>query len=143
MKYSFSIVSPDEVKSNLKAIEYLELGASNFGGIISVAKMIHNYSVGKDILVFVKFETKLRGAIYLTVTQQETGKVLTSVLLGGDHFHDWASELKEFYYKLAKDHNCDEFMMMGRHGFKRYFSELKEVATVFRVILKEPVKNIK
>lgn len=136
-KYSFSQVSPEEIRSDPVALEYLSRGAGGFGGLISVENALQNYRIGQDLFVIVKYATILRGAIYLTVTMQDTGRVLSSVLLGGDNFSDWAEELKEFYYKLAKDHDCDEFVLMGRRGFKRYFPELSEVATVFRVILKE------
>lgn len=141
-KYSFIQVSPEEIQSDPKAMEYLQRGADGFGGMVSVERTLQNYLIGRDIYVIGKLRNNLACSIYLTVTHQETGKVLTSVLLGGDNFGDWAEELKDFYYKLAREHDCDEFMLMGRKGFKRYFSELSEVATVFRVILKEPLKTI-
>ena len=135
MSYSFVEVSPTQVASNCEALRFLEKAAEGFGGIFSVAKTLQNAISGKDLFVFVKNETKLRGAIHLTVTEQDVGRVLTSVLLGGEHFREWAQELREFYYKLAKQHACDEFYYMGRAGFKEYFPELKEVARIYRVIL--------
>lgn len=135
-KYSFSIASPDEVEASPEALKYLERGADNFGGLLGVRKALETARHGQSIFVFVKNAIILRGAIYLTITHQDTGKVLTSVLFGGDNFDEWASELREYYYKLAKEHDCDEFSLLGRRGFQRFFPELKEVATVFRVILK-------
>lgn len=135
MKHSFEIVSPDYIAADSKAIEYLERGAAGFGGMVSVKKTIREFKLGRDIFVLVKNETILRGAIHLNITQQETGRVLTSILLGGDDFGEWADELRKFYYKLAHDNECHEFSLMGRRGFKRYFPELQEIATVFRVRL--------
>lgn len=135
MNFSFIQISSQEIAKNQQAIIYLEMGAAGFGGMLSVHQTIENAAEDKDLFILILYATKLVGAIHLTVTQQETGRVLTSVLLGGIEFEQWAEDLRQFYYKLAKDHNCDEFMLMGRRGFKRYFPELQEVATVFRVRL--------
>lgn len=132
---NFCLVSPHEILNNPEALHFLEIGAEGFGGIFSVAQTLQNYVVGKDLLVLVKKETKLLGTIHLTVTQQDVGRVLTSVLLGGVQFREWARELRDFYYKLATDNQCDEFYYMGRAGFAKLFPELKEAARIYRVIL--------
>lgn len=135
-KFEFIEVSAAEVAANPEAIKFLEEAANGYGGIVSVTKTLQNAVVGRDLFIFYKNAIKLRAAIHLTISHQEVGKVLTSVLLGGVDMQEWASELRDFYYKLAKQHDCDEFFYMGRRGFKRYFPELIEAATVYRVILK-------
>lgn len=134
---NFSFVSAREIALNPEAIDFLERAAKNFGGIISVIKTLQNAVAGKDLFVLALNETKLLGAIHLTITQQDVGKVLTSVLLGGVDFRSWADELSKFYYNLAHQHRCDEFYYMGRAGFNRLFPELKEVARVYRLILEK------
>lgn len=132
MSFSISLASPSEIEGNPEALKYLERGAADFGGLTSVAKTLQNARSGLGVYILIKDDTILRGCAYLTFTQQETGRVMTSVLLGGDDFHEWFRELKQFYYKLAKEQHCDEFMMMGRRGFKKFFPEMEEVATVYR-----------
>lgn len=134
--YSFSLASPDEIEGSPEALRYLERGADNFGGMIGVQKAIQSVRQGQGFFIIGRNSNNISFCAFLTVTLQDTGKVLTSVLLGGDNFDEWFNELREYYYKLAKEHDCDEFCLMGRRGFKRYFPELTEVATVFRVILK-------
>lgn len=130
----FHQVSPQEISS--EAIILLEQAASGFGGMLSVTQTLQNYDSSKDVLVEVKNATILLAAIHLTISHQVNGKVLTSVLLAGDNLAFWHEDLSRFYYKLAADHDCDEFMLMGREGFKHYFPELEEVARIFRVKLK-------
>lgn len=140
---NFKIVPARELVLNPEALRFLELAAENFGGILSVTKTLQNADPIKDIFVLVLNEIKLRGAIHLTITHQDVGKVLTSVLLGGVELRSWASDLSKFYHKLAQDNECDEFYYMGRAGFHRLFPELKEVARVYRLILEKPPSNIK
>lgn len=132
---SFDLCHPDLVRTNQTVMQYLIDAASDFGGIVSVNKALDLFDKQKDAFVVVSIGQDIVGSIYLTFTQQETGRVMTSVLLGGIRFSEWAKELSKFYYKLAKDMACDEFMLMGRRGFKKYFPELDEIATVFRVKL--------
>lgn len=134
-KFEFIKVIPENIRLDPSALKYLQDGATNFGGIQNVENILSNYDENRDLLIIVKNDYYTVGSIYLTFTQQEIGKVMTSVLLGGDKFGEWASELSKFYYKLADDNQCDEFMLMGRRGFKKYFPELREVATVFKVSL--------
>lgn len=141
--YEFYLATPDEVEASPEALAYLERGAAGFGGLTSVVKAIQNCRLGIGKCVIVKIRNNITGAIYLTITEQETGRVMTSVLLGGDNFRAWAAELNAFYYKLAADNDCHEFMMMGRRGFKLYFPELIEVATIYRVISEKPPQPIK
>lgn len=136
--FRFHIASPEEIEINPEALAYLERGANGFGNSIGVQQAIKNSKVGLGKFILIFNASLLRGAIYLTITNQESGKIMTSVLLGGDDFDEWYMDLREFYYKLAIDEKCDEFWLMGRRGFKKYFPELNEVATIFRVILKSP-----
>lgn len=131
----FERISPSEITPQI--IKYLEIGAKNFGDLVHVDSLLQNYDPSRDLIIIGKNERLLRTAIYLTITHQEVGKVLTSVLLGGEGLSEWHDELRDFYYKLAREHDCDQFTLMGRYGFKHYFPELEEVATVFRVILKD------
>lgn len=131
----FEISTPEQISGDPLAIKFLEDGASGFGGILSVKKALDEYIIGQSLFVTVKEDESTIGAIYLTFTQQEVGKVMSSILLGGYKFSSWADQLSDFYYRLAQDNKCDEFMLMGRKGFKKYFPELCEVATVFRVKL--------
>lgn len=135
MSFNIRLACPSEIESNPEAIKYLERGATDFGGMASVAKCLEQARNGAGIFILINSAIKLAGAAYLTFTQQETGRIMTSVLLAGDDFVDWWGELREFYYKLLKEQHCDEFVMMGRRGFKKFFPELEEVATVFRLKL--------
>lgn len=130
----FNLVPPQQLSA--EAINFLHIAAKEFGGMVSVLQTLENYDPRRDILVEVRNGHDFLAAIHLTVSHQATGKVLTSVLLGGHSFDLWHNNLKTFYYKLAQYHDCDEFMLMGRYGFKRFFPELEEVARVFRVRLK-------
>lgn len=133
--FDFLISTPAEIKLDPLALKYLESGAHGFGGILSVENILNNFDPNHGLLIIIKTNDFTIGSIYLTFSQQETGKVMSSVLLGGDGFGEWAAELSQFYYKIAKENDCNEFTLMGRRGFKRYFPELEEVATVFRVSL--------
>lgn len=130
----FIRVDPEALNS--ECIGFLEDGAYGFGGITSVRSIFNNYNPGRDFLIDIRRDDESVGCIYLTVTRQDMGTVLTSILLGANGLGDWAAELRTFYYHLAKSQDCDQFIFMGRKGFKRYFAELEEVATVFRVNLK-------
>jgi len=131
----FEISTPEQIKNDHLAIRFLESGAKGFGGILSVNKALDGFNPSQAAFIIVKHGSETIGAIYLTFTQQEVGKVMSSVLLGGNNFSEWSKELSDFYYQIAKENYCDEFMLMGRKGFKKYFPELCEVATVFRVKL--------
>lgn len=130
----FIRITPEQITS--QHAHFLEAGAHDFGGMISVKRTLEHYDALKDILIEIIEQNTLVGCIYLTVTNQDTGRVLTSILLGAFGLSEWSDELKQFYYALSKQCDCDQFVFMGRRGFKRYFSELMEVATVFRVDLK-------
>lgn len=132
---TFEISTPDQVRNDPLAMKFLAEAANGFGGTINVENILNNYDEKHGLLIIVNIEDHTIGAIYLTFTFQENVKVMTSVLLGGDRFNEWTSQLSDFYYKTAADNNCSEFMLMGRKGFKKYFPELQEVATVFRVSL--------
>lgn len=129
----FEEVSAFSIAANAQALRFLEIGADNFGGMLNVHNILKD-SPG-CIFVNVKNNSRLVASIYLTITEQEIGLVLTSVLFGGVEFDEWYLELRDYYYALAKKYKCDHFTLMGRRGFKKYFPELEEVATVFRVKL--------
>lgn len=135
MKAKFSFCEPLDIIKSEQAFAYLLGAADGFGGKRSLVRYFDSYDPQTSSFVLVTLHVKLVGAIYLTFTQQEVGKVMSSILLGGDNFGDWAQDLSEFYYKTAKERECVEFNLMGRRGFKKYFPELEEVATVFRVKL--------
>lgn len=130
----FVRISPEYITS--QHTHFLEAGAHDFGGMISVTSVLKNYDERRDVLIEINNTEHIIGCIYLTVTHQDMGKILTSILLGAYGLSDWYDDLKDFYYELAKKSDCDQFVFMGRRGFKKYFSELTEVATVFRVDLK-------
>lgn len=129
----FNQISPDQLTS--RHLHFLESGAHDFGGMLSVKHILKNYDAKRDVLIEIVGQEVL-GCIYLTITQQDVGKILTSILLGAYGLNEWHEELKDFYYTLASKNDCDQFVFMGRRGFKKYFEELTEVATVFRVELK-------
>lgn len=125
-----------------QCIEWLEQAASGFGGMVSVQNCVdqsHN-GIGKFILA--KKAIKLRGVFYLTFTQQEFGRVMTLLLLGGEDIAEWRDELAEFLYEFAHLHHVDQFFYMGRKGFSRLWPELEECARVYRVILKPSKETI-
>lgn len=131
----FEIVTPEEIRNDPKALKFLEIGASDFGGVLSVENILNNFSENIGLLIIVKSQERTIGSIYLTLTQQDIGKVMTSVLLGGENFTQWKDELRQFYYETARKNGCDKFSLLGRRGFKKYFPELKEIATLFEVSL--------
>lgn len=130
----FICIDPEDLTT--PHLHFLEAGAYDFGGMISVEYVLKHYDAKRDILIEITKYDDLVGCIYLTVTDQDIGKVLTSILLGAYGLSGWTESLKKFYYKLANDSGCDQFVFMGRRGFKKYFDELTEVATVYRVNLK-------
>ncbi len=134
-KFDFYIATPSEIRLDQKAVRFLESGANGFGGMLSVENILNNFVENHGLLIIVKSKKETIGSIYLTITQQEVGKVMTSVLLGGERFSEWKDELREFYYKTARENGCDKFSLLGRRGFKKFFPELKEIATLFEVSL--------
>lgn len=130
---SFSEATIEDLLQSEDAIRYLSTAADGFGGITSIPKIIDTMCEGSGIVIFCKNEIKLRGAIYITFTSQEVGKVMSVMLLGGIGFHSWKDKLRAFLYKLYEDHKCDEFFYMGRRGFHKIYPELEEVGRVYRL----------
>lgn len=142
MSFSFQIVGSDEVRCNILAMHWLDQSAIEFGGITSVEKCLQQSDDGHGFFIFCKKAIKLRGVIYIVLSDQEVGSVLTLMLLGGNDLLEWSDDLRDFLYKIAKELDCDQFYYMGRKGFSRIFPELEEVARVYRKILKPDLRTL-
>ena len=128
---SFHEATAEELLSSEDAIRWLSIAAEGFGGVTSMNKIIDTMANDTGIVIFCKNEIKLRGAVYITFTVQEIGMVMSVVLLGGIGFHAWKEKFRHFLYKLFDERKCDAFFYMGRPGFQRIYTELKEIGRVY------------
>lgn len=132
VNFSFTEASSAEILLNPEAMMMLTEAAEGFGGMIHVKNLLSYDDDTKKKIVLVKYATKLLGCFALTFTEQEVGKVMTLVLLGGTHLELWKNELSKFLYETADKHVCKELYYMGRKGFARLFPQLEEIARVYR-----------
>ena len=109
----------------ITALEY-GLGEYSIGNIKKSCK-------SKDMQLWVKFDTEVRGAFITKIAKYPQKNLLCVILLGGKEFHKWRDEADALLNAFGKEHNCEYVELFGRKGWGRALKDInyKEITRLF------------
>ena len=109
----------------ITALEY-GLGEYSIGDIKKSCK-------SKDMQLWVKFDTEVRGAFITKIAKYPQKNLLCVILLGGKEFHTWRDEADALLNAFGKEHNCEYVELFGRKGWGRALKDIdyKEITRLF------------
>ena len=109
----------------ITALEY-GLGEYSIGDIKKSCK-------SKDMQLWVKFDTEVRGAFITKIAKYPQKNLLCVILLGGKEFHKWRDEADALLNAFGKEHNCEYVELFGRKGWGKVLKDLdyKEITRLF------------
>ena len=109
----------------ITALEY-GLGEYSIGDIKKSCK-------SKDMQLWVKFDTEVRGAFITKIAKYPQKNLLCVILLGGKEFHKWRDEADALLNAFGKEHNCEYIELFGRKGWGRALKDIdyKEITRLF------------
>ena len=109
----------------ITALEY-GLGEYSIGDIKKSCK-------SKDMQLWVKFDTEVRGAFITKIAKYPQKNLLCVILLGGDEFQEWRDEADALLNAFGKEHNCEYIELFGRKGWGRALKDIdyKEITRLF------------
>ena len=87
----------------------------------------------KDMQLWVKFDTEVRGAFITKIAKYPQKNLLCVILLGGKEFHKWRDEADALLNAFGKEHNCEYIELFGRKGWGRALKDIdyKEITRLF------------
>ena len=99
------------------------------------------YSIGdikgscksKDMQLWVKFDTEVRGAFITKIAKYPQKNLLCVILLGGKEFHKWRDEADALLNAFGKEHNCEYIELFVRKGWGKVLKDIdyKEITRLF------------
>ena len=109
----------------ITALEY-GLGEYSIGDIKKSCK-------SKDMQLWVKFDTEVRGAFITKIAKYPQKNLLCVILLGGKEFHKWRDEADALLNAFGKEHNCEYIELFGRKGCCKVLKDIdyKEITRLF------------
>jgi hypothetical protein len=109
----------------ITALEY-GLGEYSIGDIKKSCK-------SKDMQLWVKFDTEVRGAFITKIAKYPQKNLLCVILLGGKEFHKWRDEADALLNAFGKEHNCEYIELFGRKGWGKVLKDIdyKEITRLF------------
>ena len=109
----------------ITALEY-GLGEYSIGDIKKSCK-------SKDMQLWVKFDTEVRGAFITKIAKYPQKNLLCVILLGGKEFHKWRDEADALLNAFGKEHNCEYIELLGRKGWGKVLKDIdyKEITRLF------------
>ena len=109
----------------ITALEY-GLGEYSIGDIKKSCK-------SKDMQLWVKFDTEVRGAFITKIAKYPQKNLLCVILLGGKEFHKWRDEADALLNAFGKEHNCEYIELFGRKGWGKVLKDIdyNEITRLF------------
>ena len=109
----------------ITALEY-GLGEYSIGDIKKSCK-------SKDMQLWVKFDTEVRGAFITKIAKYPQKNLLCIILLGGKEFHKWRDEADALLNAFGKENNCEYIELFGRKGWGKVLKDIdyKEITRLF------------
>jgi len=109
----------------ITALEY-GLGEYSIGDIKESCK-------SKDMQLWVKFDTEVRGAFITKIAKYPQKNLLCVILLGGKEFHKWRDEADALLNAFGKEHNCEYIELFGRKGWGKVLKDIdyNEITRLF------------
>jgi len=89
--------------------------------------------ISKDMQLWVKFDTEVRGAFITKIAKYPQKNLLCVILLGGKEFHKWRDEADALLNAFGKENNCEYIELFGRKGWGKVLKDIdyKEITRLF------------
>ena len=112
--------------------EYLNTALKYSLGEYSIGD-IKSACISKNMQLWVKFDTKVKGAFVTKIAKYPQKNLLIVILLGGDEFQEWRDEADALLNAFGKENNCEYIELFGRKGWGKILKDInyKEVTRLF------------